>query len=136
MSVFEISSVFCSVIFEFELLAVGSSIIVSVLLVWTGGDVTLDTSGDGNVGEFRCCCCCSNSYSLSKRFLSGCALFDEADVTGDTDADIGDVTIGGVLLLVLIFVELGFGLFRLDGWSTLIVNGESYWISAVGDDSA
>jgi hypothetical protein len=49
-------------------------------------------------GEFRCC---SSSYSLIKRFLSECVLFDEL-------AAVGDGTIGGVLLV------LTGGLFKLD----------------------
>lgn len=67
--------------------------------------------GGGTTGEFRCC---SSSYSLIKRFLSGCALFDAA-VGG------GDVGIGGVLL-TLVSVDTGLvdGLFSVDECSLVI----------------
>ncbi len=83
-STLETSSVFCS-----GIIGLIDSSVDSIFVV--GG------VGDFIVGEFRCCCCCSNSYSLIKRFLSGCALFDETDVVGDADDDIGDVAIGGLL---------------------------------------
>lgn len=96
-----------------------------------------DVPGDIIAGEFRCCCCCccSNSYSLSKRFLSGCALFDETDVVGETDDDIGDVAIGGVLLLVLDCVRFTVGLFRFDDTSLCISDVDS-WGASAGDKSA
>jgi hypothetical protein len=65
--------------------------------------VFVDVVGLGNIraGELRCCCCCcSSSYSLIKRFLSGCALFDETDVVGDADDETGDVAIGGVIVWI------------------------------------
>lgn len=51
-------------------------------------------------GEFRCC---SSSYSLIKRFLSECALFDEPE-------GVGEETNGGVELVLTITG----GLFALD----------------------
>ncbi|CAF5093715.1 unnamed protein product, partial [Rotaria magnacalcarata] len=51
----------------------------------------------GTTGDLRCC---SSSYSLIKRFLSGCALLDGI-VSG------GDIVIGGVLLVL---VSVGVGL--------------------------
>jgi hypothetical protein len=56
--------------------------------------VFVGSVGDFIVGEFRCC---SSSYSLIKRFFSGCALFDETDVVGDAEDEMGDVAIGGLL---------------------------------------
>jgi len=103
VSTSETSSVVCSGIVGFELL-IGSSV---------GGGV-----GDFIVGEFRCCCCCSSSYSLIKRFLSECALFDETDAVGDVDDEIGDVAIGGLL--------------TFDGWSTFMDNDDSCWVSDEG----
>lgn len=105
-SVSDMSSIFCSRLVEFG----GSS--VDSGFVGGGGGV-----GDLVTGEFRCCCCCccSNSYSLIKRFFSGWALFDEIDVVGDADDDIGDADIGG--------------LFKFDGWSVFIDNGGSCWVS-------
>jgi hypothetical protein len=67
-----ISSVSSFGISVFELVAISS--VVSLFAV--GG---VDATGD-----FRCCSC---SYSLIKRFLSGCELFDDV---------VGDEAIGGV----------------------------------------
>ncbi len=99
VSTSETSSRFCSEIVVFELLT-GSSVVGGV--------------GDLITGEFLCCCC-SSSYSLIKRFLSGWALFDDTDVVGDADDDMGDVDIGG--------------LFGFDDGSIFIINDDSCWVS-------
>ncbi len=114
----ETPSVVASGIVGFELL-VDSSVVSDFVAVGGGG---VDITGDTITGEFRCC---SSSYSLIKRFLSGCALFDEIDVVGDVDDETGDVAIGGVLVLVFVCIGLIGGLLRFDDWSTLIDNDDS-----------
>ncbi len=89
-------------------------------IFWSGivGSVFVVGLGEIVAGEFRCCCC-SSSYSLIKRFLSGCALFDETDVVGDAADETGDVAIGGV------FPWIG---------SLFVDNDDSCWVSD-GDES-
>lgn len=87
---------------------------VTVDSVLAGGGVGVDVgiTGEFVAGEFRCCC--SSSYSLIKRFFSGCALFEETDVVGDADDETGETMAGGVLPLMLACNGLIGGLLRFD----------------------
>ena len=131
VSASEMLSIFSSGIAEVGL-PIGSSDDSVVADVSGGGVVDAGIAGETAVGEFRCCCSCS--YSLIKRFFSGCALFDDTDVVGDAEEDTGEVAIGGVLLLGLVCIGLIGELRGFDDESTFMDNVVSYWGSA-GDGS-
>lgn len=72
------------------------------------------------MGEFRCCCSCS--YSLMSLFFNGCALFDVADVVGETEDETGELIVGGVFPVVMVNVGPCGGLLKFGDCSRFCVN--------------